>query len=215
MSEPFRSRDFRPVAPQLRPHKKRSAVRVIVTDGEAVLLFADTDPGIPGSRWYTTPGGGIDAGETVEEAALREVFEETGLQLQVSDLVGPVMSRTVVHGYSDQICEQDEVFFVVGTSRFEPDTSGHTVSEQFTLVGHVWASLTEVHRLDAPVWPSNLCDIVALADQPDQWLWQLGVVEESTIPVSTSHKGSLHRQAWPWQTALPRPGYADQTEEPL
>ena len=51
MTEPFRSRRFTPVPPDQRPRKTRVGVRVIVTDGVHVLLFADSDPGVPGSRW--------------------------------------------------------------------------------------------------------------------------------------------------------------------
>ena len=77
-AEPFRTRRYVAVAPHLRPWKSRRAVRVVVTDGEAALMFADTDPGTPGSRWWVTPGGGVDPGESDVETALRELHEETG-----------------------------------------------------------------------------------------------------------------------------------------
>ena len=122
----FRSRRLTPVPPAQRPRRGRRATRVVVTDGVRVLLFADTDPGIPGSRWWVTPGGGIDEGETERDAGVREVFEETGLRVAASELVGPVMTRTVVHGYSDQVLTQHETFFVLRTEPFEGGTAGHT-----------------------------------------------------------------------------------------
>ena len=73
MTSEFRSRRFIPVASQERPRRSRRASRVLITDGESILLFTDTDPGIPGSRWWVTPGGGIDPGETAAQAAVREV----------------------------------------------------------------------------------------------------------------------------------------------
>ena len=69
MSEPFRTRSFVAVEPHRRPVRQRAAVRVIVTDGSSVLLLSDTDPGAPGTRWWVTPGGGIDPGEQPVHAA--------------------------------------------------------------------------------------------------------------------------------------------------
>ena len=47
-------------------------LRRLQESGLRVLLFADTDPGVPGVSWWVTPGGGIDPGETPEAAGLRE-----------------------------------------------------------------------------------------------------------------------------------------------
>ena len=182
----FRTRRFIPVPPAERPRRSRRATRVVVTDGVRVLLFADTDPGIPGSRWWVTPGGGIDPGESEVEAGVREVFEETGLRVAASDLVGPVATRTVVHGYSDQVLSQHETFFVVRTRAFEPDTSGHSADEQVTLSGHRWVALDEVDALPEPVWPAGLAWFVALADEAHLGPRALGTVEESTLPVDAS-----------------------------
>ena len=61
---------------------------------------------------WTIPGGVMEStGETPWEACRREVFEETGLRVAASDLLGPVVTRTVVHGYSDQVLSQHETFF--------------------------------------------------------------------------------------------------------
>ena len=55
---------------------------LIFHDGRVLLaLRRDID-------WWNLPGGGMEAGETVEEAICREVREETGLEIEVEYLVG-------------------------------------------------------------------------------------------------------------------------------
>lgn len=50
----------------------------VVIDGDRVLLISMEPPGQ--RRWWHFPGGGIEEGETPEEAVVRELLEETGLR---------------------------------------------------------------------------------------------------------------------------------------
>ncbi len=182
-AEPFRSRTFTPIAPADRPRKTRRGVRVVVTDGTAVLLFADTDPGVPGSRWWVTPGGGMDPGETEIETALRELAEETGFHARAEDLAGPLMRRVAAHGYSDQICEQTETFYLLRVPQFTLDTSGHTAEEQVTLAGHAWVPLASLADVPEPIWPQQLATLASCGNDPERWPGDVGWVEESTVAI--------------------------------
>lgn len=53
------------------------AVSVVVTRGNTVLLVGRARP--PSAGLHAFPGGRVEAGESLEEAARRELFEETGL----------------------------------------------------------------------------------------------------------------------------------------
>src|SRR6478672_5767878 len=89
-------RTFRPVDPAERPRRRRRTARVLVVDSDGrMLLFSDSDPGLPGHRWWITPGGGVEPGESDLAAAVREVREETGLVVDERDLVGPIARRHV------------------------------------------------------------------------------------------------------------------------
>lgn len=63
---------------------------------ERVLLTRRADNG----RWCL-PGGHLDPGESVEEACVREVFEETGLRAQVTRLIGVYSNPHRVVQYAD------------------------------------------------------------------------------------------------------------------
>src|SRR5215471_18900870 len=60
--------------------------------GLFALIFDDEGRVLLGHRrdidWWNLPGGGMEAGETVDEALRREVREETGLEAEVEQLVG-------------------------------------------------------------------------------------------------------------------------------
>lgn len=155
--------------------KHRSAARLLVVADDHVLLQHDSDPGIPGARWWITPGGGIDEGETPEQAAVRELYEETGLVLGLDALMGPVATRHVRHGYSDRILFQHEVFFRVEVDRFDADPVGFTASELERVVGQEWFPL---HALPDPVWPATLGRLLAwTGGEPID----LGEMDESTL----------------------------------
>lgn len=65
----------------MRRFQRVGSYAVCIRDGE-VLLTRFTRSG----RW-TLPGGGIDHGEDPRDAVVREVFEETGLEFVVGDLL--------------------------------------------------------------------------------------------------------------------------------
>jgi 8-oxo-dGTP diphosphatase len=58
---------------------------IVLVDGKLVLVKRGREPG---KGMYALPGGFVELGERVEECAMREVLEETGLATEVLDLVG-------------------------------------------------------------------------------------------------------------------------------
>ena len=72
--------------------KLRVAAYAIITDGSDNILLARWRAGRHAA--WTLPGGGIDPGEDPKDAVVREVFEETGYDVEVGDLLG-VDSRVI------------------------------------------------------------------------------------------------------------------------
>ena len=64
---------------------KVAAVTIISREGKVLLIRR---AGYPGYGLWSVPGGYVDRGEVVEEAAAREIEEETGLLVKTDRLVG-------------------------------------------------------------------------------------------------------------------------------
>ena len=64
-------------------------VGAVVTDEQGRLLLIKRGHE-PGAGLWSIPGGRIEPGETDAEALVREMFEETGLVVEVGPLIGRV-----------------------------------------------------------------------------------------------------------------------------
>ncbi|HXF89918.1 MAG TPA: NUDIX hydrolase [Xanthobacteraceae bacterium] len=71
--------------PRLYPDRPYLAVSAAIVRGDRVLVVRRARP--PGEV-FTLPGGGVEAGETLREAVIREVKEETGLTIEPVALAG-------------------------------------------------------------------------------------------------------------------------------
>jgi len=160
------------------PVSKRVSARVVLLDDDgAVLLFCGSDPAHPeGSdgpapRWWFTVGGAIQHGETLVQAAARELEEETGLRVDPAVMIGPVWRRDAVFEFNGAVIRSEEMFFVHGTARFEPSTDGRSGLERAYIHGHRWCDETMIKELVAngeTVYPLQLGELLsnakALAD---------------------------------------------------
>ena len=95
----------------------REAARVLLLDAEDRVLLVAHLPG-DGRTVWTAPGGGLDAGESHEQAAVRELQEEIGL---VAELGPWVWSRTATFTFRGIWLRQSERWFVVRTTGLDAD----------------------------------------------------------------------------------------------
>lgn len=60
-----------------------SVIVLVVDDDGRILTIERTDNG-----WWSIPGGAVELGESVAQAAVRETEEETGIACEITGLVG-------------------------------------------------------------------------------------------------------------------------------
>ena len=140
----------------------RTAARLILLDGaDRVLMAQGHDVDQPERHWWFTPGGGIAVGESGVEAAVRELREESGLELDPAAVVGPVATRSAVFDFHRQAVRQDEEFFLARIEAPGPlVTDGWTDVERAFMDELRWWDLAALDVVDLQVYPEGLVALV-------------------------------------------------------
>jgi 8-oxo-dGTP pyrophosphatase MutT (NUDIX family) len=150
--------------PQDLPVLERSAVRLVILDiDDRVLLFEIREPLDPDqSTCWELPGGGIDAGETYVEAALRELVEETSIHAEPSDLGPPRWRRRVTFRHAGFRQLQDEVVVAVRLTGSAPDVSdaNQLPAEHANYLGCRWWPVAEIEASTQRFYPRRLPTLI-------------------------------------------------------
>jgi 8-oxo-dGTP pyrophosphatase MutT (NUDIX family) len=129
----------------------RPSARVVLLDADDRLLMLKLhDPSVTrgpnpiSADFWLLVGGGVEPGETYEEAARREVFEETGIR-DVS--IGPCVwtQEKVIAGPEGELWLVRAQFFVGRVAANSPvDFSGHEQLEASAIVRYRWFTRDEI-----------------------------------------------------------------------
>ena len=130
------------VGSRQKPEFRPAARVLLIDDSDRVLLFNVALPQRPDDRLWITPGGGLDPGETREEAAIRELYEETGL---CAAELGPcIWTRRHTWQWSNKWIESEEWFYLLRVPAFDAVPTAPDEWEMQYVLGHRWWSLTEI-----------------------------------------------------------------------
>lgn len=136
----------------------RHAARVVLIDGAGRVLLLKWRLQSGGHIWIT-PGGGLGAGESHREAALRELAEEVGLR-EVP--LGPcVWLREHVFPWKGQAYRQRERFYLVRIDAHEVDRSGNDADELRVLEEFRWWKLAELEASSETFAPRQIALFLA------------------------------------------------------
>lgn len=163
----------------IRRITRPSARVLVVGPGDTLLLLQyrrhehDGEP-----HHWITPGGGIGPGESVAEAASRELREETGIKVSPAEL-GPVVAFSSGEwATSKAVFDAHDSYFLVRLDDTAIDTSGQEELERSLMIRHHWWALDELEATSEVIIPPTVAWLVrsVLADgrpaEPIQLPWR-------------------------------------------
>jgi len=146
---------------------ERNSIRaILMNDKKEVLLMCVEDKkttssdGTYSGPFWVLVGGGMEPGEDINEAAFRELHEETGLSRDDVEL-GPVVWRSEVNmvlaGTPSHITD-NYIVAKLKSKNYEISNENFTDWEKEVVRKVAWFSLEQIKKISDPVYPRGLAD---------------------------------------------------------
>ena len=103
-----------------------------------MLLLHGWDPLRPRDPFWFSIGGAVEHGETLREAAVRELAEEAGIVLDPELLGEPIATEPIDFWWAGMHFDQDQTFYAVALGDAAVSFAGQEALERATIDKHGW-----------------------------------------------------------------------------
>ena len=103
-----------------------------------MLLLHGWDPLRPRDPFWFTIGGAVERGETLREAAARELREEAGIVVDPELLGDPFATEPIEFWWGGMHFDQDQTFYAIAVTGAEVSFAGQEALERATIDKHGW-----------------------------------------------------------------------------
>lgn len=147
--------------PSDRPLLRTAGRILLVDDQQRVLLIHDRlDLDVTDSHWIV-PGGGLEPGETPAEAAVREVFEETGIRVELPTDEPAFYIERVRFSFAGVDTDQTNHYYLVRVPSGLPvRPAANTEFEKVVAIGHRWWTLPELAASSVRREPVTMVELI-------------------------------------------------------
>lgn len=145
-------------------YNRRESARIFVISPEFNVLlfrFSYKDGALAGSEYWATPGGKLELGESYEAAAIRELYEETGIRK--SSVGRSIINKEFTWRMPDgEMVIAVEKYFIVFSENEDVYIEEWTRGKSCFCFDYKWWSLADLKNATVSIFPSDIFEILKL-----------------------------------------------------